>query len=94
MKRHHLIVSAVTTLGAAAVILSISIPNQDRLILSVWTIGIPAWSWFEYTFLISASEKNDPIAFERLKYSQELGSKVWLAVAGLLALFYLNESCH
>jgi hypothetical protein len=90
MKRHHLVVAAVTVIGAGLAVLSFFSSSYSHLVLAGWTIGVPAWSWFEYTFLITDTEKNDPIAFARLKYSQELGSKVWLAVTAVLTAFYLN----
>jgi len=65
-------------------------PNWSPFLAAIWTIGVPIWFWVEYTFLASEEEKNDSVSFKRLKYSQELASKIWLAVAAVLAALYFK----
>ena len=55
----------------------------DLIIYGLWIIVPPLFFLFEYVYLFGKDEKNrlDPIQREDLKYCQDLGSKIWAAIA-------------
>lgn len=90
MKHEHLLIAGVTFIGVGVAGLSFFAPEHKQFVVGAWTILTPAWFWFEYTFLTSDNDKNDATKFARLKYSQELAAKVWLAVTAVLVAFYFD----
>jgi len=61
-------------------------PLTKKSILIVWTLGVPVWFAIEFWFIYR--KKSLPDTFEKFKHSQELTSKIWLAVLGVLVLLY------
>lgn len=62
-------------------------PDFIRFAFLGWTILPPLWMWAEYWFLW----RHDSCAtrtgeLDRFKYAQEVGVKVWLAMAAILGL--------
>ncbi|MDK9708213.1 MAG: hypothetical protein OEL83_14310 [Desulforhopalus sp.] len=55
-----------------------------------WTVLPPIWFWFEYTYLATDEQKNDKDFRERLKFSQDCASKVWIAVGGVFTASYFD----
>ena len=63
--------------------------------LGLWIFLPPVWFWIEYFF--GPWEKNpafgdDPKSrFERLKYGQDISSKIWIAVSTVLLMLYFGK---
>ena len=55
-----------------------------------WAVLPPIWFWFEYTYLIDEEQKNNKDFRERLKFSQDCASKVWVAVGGVFTASYFD----
>jgi hypothetical protein len=94
-KLHFRSVLVVTTAAAIVAVLAAFSARSEttrKWITAGWAVGVPLWFWFEYTFLATEKVKNDQQQFERLKYSQELASKVWLGVAAILAAIYFSRN--
>ena len=82
----------VAVVFAIASVFMYSAPDWlKRLILAVWTVGCPAWFSFEWGYLMRGGKGTSDRWFNRFKYSQELASKVWLAVTAVLAALYFGD---
>ena len=55
---------------------------------SMWTVGIPIYFLFEAFHLYRFDNKN----FEQHKFSQELGSKVWIAASTVLDVLFAGKN--
>ena len=83
--------SIATAFAGACVAFGIATPKEcysltKKSILIVWTLGVPLWFATEFWFIYR--KKGFRNAFEEFKHSQELTSKVWLAVLGVLVALY------
>jgi len=59
-----------------------------------WIILPPLYFWCEYFLIYKPPEKGNPPKpdFESFKYTQDISSKIWLAVSSaLLALYFLKD---
>jgi hypothetical protein len=60
--------------------------------LGIWTIGIPAWYLYEWTWIepniYTNLEGNDAKSY---KEGRDLSQKLWLAVAAFLTLVYFGD---
>lgn len=65
-----------------------------KLVLAIWTVVPPIWFLVEWQVLLKSGAGKDKEWFERFKHSQELASKVWLAVAAVLAALYFGDKFH
>ena len=54
-------------------------------------LDLPAWFWFEYFFVFRRVSDPAPDDFEKLKYGQDLASKIWLAVVSALLMLYFGK---
>jgi hypothetical protein len=59
-----------------------------KFVLAMWTVMPPIWFLVEWEVLFKSGAGKDDEWFERYKHSQALASKVWLAVATVLAALY------
>jgi hypothetical protein len=68
----------------------------EVICLFVWTIGPPIWFWIEFHWVgFSGWDNSDPTrSLDFVKYSQELSTKVWLAVTSGLLLLYFGKDIH
>ena len=62
---------------------------KQALIVCFWILTPPLWFGFE-TWARS-SDVEDDRQFDRLKYNQELASKIWLALVSVLLLLYFGK---
>ena len=62
-----------------------------KIILALWIVLPPTWFFWEYCFLTDEEDKMDDKKFSRLKYSQDLASKIWAAIATVLAALYFGD---
>ena len=96
MLRYFYLVVVLTSAALAIGSLCLGLLTHDttkKVVLALWTLGPPIWFQFEWEILrgeIRGKEGPEFTKwFEQFKYSQELASKVWLAVVSvLLAIFY------
>jgi hypothetical protein len=61
-----------------------------------WTIGPPIWFWFEFHWVgFSGWDDSAPgRSLDFVKYSQELSTKVWLAVTSGFFILYFGKDIH
>ncbi|MCR8560382.1 hypothetical protein KXD93_22200 [Mucilaginibacter sp. BJC16-A38] len=61
---------------------------SDLIIYGLWIIGPPCFFLYEYTFIFGKDDKNRLNSAQRddIKYCQDLGAKIWAAVAVLLSI--------
>ncbi len=55
-----------------------------------WAVLPPTWFWFEYTYLVTEEQKTNKDFRDRLKFSQDCASKVWIAVGGVFTASYFD----
>jgi hypothetical protein len=67
------------------------IKKCETILLVFWVCVPPAWFWFEYFFLFKRVTNPAPDDFEKLKYGQDLASKIWLAVVSALLMLYFGK---
>jgi hypothetical protein len=58
------------------------------IILGLWTIVPPLWFLAEYGIFFKSSNPTD---FERLKYFQDLASKLWAGMLATLTILYFGK---
>ena len=59
----------------------------SQIAIGAWVLLPPLWFFYEYFYFFPA-HGNPAAGFERLKGAQEVSSKVWAAVAVVLAALY------
>ena len=62
-----------------------------KIILVAWTVFPPVWFLIEWQCQLKSAKGEDASWFNRFKYSQDLASKVWLAVAAVLSAVYFAD---
>jgi hypothetical protein len=62
----------------------------DIFLYGLWIIGPPLFFLFEYAYIFEPDAKNKEAQFEEFKYSQELASKIWAALAVLFSIILKN----
>ena len=70
----------------------LSMLSSDILIYAFWIIMPPLWFLFEYVWLFPKLSKFDPDEVADLKYTQELGAKVWAGIVGLITILLYIKS--
>jgi hypothetical protein len=59
-----------------------------KVLVATWVIGPAFWFYFEYVGLLGVYAKKwgleRPRSIEAFKYTQDLGAKVWVAMAAVL----------
>ena len=60
-------------------------------ILVFWIIAPPIWFWFEYVGLYRYDDQTKREESEQFKYTQDLSSKVWLALVTALTILYFGK---
>ncbi|SDF14843.1 hypothetical protein SAMN05216464_113120 [Mucilaginibacter pineti] len=65
-----------------------SYDTWDMIIYGIWIIGPPCFFLIEYTYIFGADDKNRMNSAQRddIKYCQDLGAKIWAAVAVFLSI--------
>jgi len=67
----------------------------QAMVLAGWTLLPPIWFWYEYFFLFAPAYLDiESKEFDRLKYGQDLSSKIWLAAVSLLLILYFSKDIH
>jgi len=68
----------------------------EAICLFVWTIGPPIWFWIEFHWVgFSGWDNSDPArSLDFIKYSQELSTKVWVAVTSGFFILYFGKDIH
>ena len=61
----------------------------QAIVLSCWVLVPPLW--FSFERWVRAEELKDDHEFDRFKYTQDLASKVWLALVSVLLLLYFGK---
>jgi hypothetical protein len=64
--------------------------KQKAWIIALWAILPPLWFLLEFALYQMPTGPNDGLKFERFKYGQDLASRVWGAIALLLAGLYFG----
>lgn len=65
-------------------------PRERNFHLGVWIMGPPLWFSFEWNVFFDNFDS--PTAIDRLKYTQDLGSKFWAAIVALIFSLRLGEA--
>ena len=68
-----------------------AVKKCQAIFLVIWVCFPPAWLWFEYFFVFRRVSDPAPDDFEKLKYGQDLASKIWLAVVSALLMLYFGK---
>jgi hypothetical protein len=67
-------------------------PSLKQWILALWIVGPPAWFVIEWSILLKKGDTMEDGEFERHKHTSSLFTKLWLAVATVVAgAYYGNE---
>ena len=61
----------------------------DIVIYMVWSLAPPIWFFLEYNYIFPDERKKDSTAREDLKYTQELGGKMWASLLVVLSVLLL-----
>jgi hypothetical protein len=59
------------------------------IVLCFWVLAPPMWFALEKN--VRSSEFQDDHSFERFKYTQDLASKIWLAMVTVLLILYFGK---
>lgn len=57
---------------------------------AIWAVAPPTWFWIEYAFMTSEEERANKDFRDRLKYAQDVASKIWLAIGSLFTASYID----
>jgi hypothetical protein len=67
------------------------IGERKLLIIALWSLLPPAWFWYEYMGLYRYEDINQREDREYFQYSQEVSSRIWIALVTVLTVLYFGK---